>query len=270
MAARRVAIILRSSLVRPLSRGLRPFSSLSNPRHPPLSQLELSPPPMTSPFLPRRLSSDPFLLSSRSFSSDSDVKLPAIFYFTATWCGPCRAIAPVIEQLSQKFPHVTTYKIDIDQVLYRLLPGNTIDWVCFCPVTARNRLVTVNFDRRRLLPGGISLATAWLQRERRNKKERERERGRTSRPDPTLPSLDDPNPSLPSLAERRKRGRGPWKYTEQSAYLLCGKYDAATPLSKLMDILFPTFHFFHDGQKATEVVGADVQRLKDTMENLYK
>ncbi|RWW65739.1 hypothetical protein BHE74_00026937 [Ensete ventricosum] len=94
---------------------------------------------MTSPFLPRRLSSDPFLLSSRSFSSDSgpsnvvllqngdqvtaalnkakDVKLPAIFYFTATWCGPCRAIAPVIEQLSQKFPHVTTYKIDIDQVL---------------------------------------------------------------------------------------------------------------------------------------------------------
>ncbi|RWW65741.1 hypothetical protein BHE74_00026938 [Ensete ventricosum] len=94
-----------------------------------------------------------------------------------------------------------------DQYADRLLPGNTIDWVCFCPVTARNRLVTVDFDRRRLLPGGISLATAWLQRERRNKKERERERGRTSRPDPTLPSLDDPNPSLPSLAERRKRGR---------------------------------------------------------------
>ncbi|XP_028778138.1 thioredoxin O2, mitochondrial isoform X2 [Neltuma alba] len=31
------------------------------------------------------------------------------------WCGPCRFISPVIEELSGKYPHVTTYKIDIDQ-----------------------------------------------------------------------------------------------------------------------------------------------------------
>ncbi|GLT49488.1 hypothetical protein SLA2020_230400 [Shorea laevis] len=41
--------------------------------------------------------------------------LPSIFYFTAVWCGPCRFISPLIEDLSKKYPHVTTYKIDIDQ-----------------------------------------------------------------------------------------------------------------------------------------------------------
>uniref|UniRef100_A0A2P2KLC2 Thioredoxin domain-containing protein n=1 Tax=Rhizophora mucronata TaxID=61149 RepID=A0A2P2KLC2_RHIMU len=39
----------------------------------------------------------------------------AIFYFTAVWCGPCRFISPVITELSKQLPHVTTYKIDIDQ-----------------------------------------------------------------------------------------------------------------------------------------------------------
>lgn len=34
--------------------------------------------------------------------------------------------------------------------------------------------------------------------------------------------------------------------------------------------LQPTLHFFHNGEKASEVVGADLQRIKDTMENLYK
>lgn len=32
----------------------------------------------------------------------------------------------------------------------------------------------------------------------------------------------------------------------------------------------PTFHFFQNGQKATEFVGADATKLKNTMENLYK
>ncbi|XP_011035472.1 PREDICTED: thioredoxin O2, mitochondrial isoform X1 [Populus euphratica] len=39
---------------------------------------------------------------------------PAVFYFTATWCGPCKFISPVIEELSKKYPHATIYKVDID------------------------------------------------------------------------------------------------------------------------------------------------------------
>ncbi|CAK7356401.1 unnamed protein product [Dovyalis caffra] len=39
---------------------------------------------------------------------------PAVFYFTAVWCGPCKFISPVIEELSKKYPHATIYKVDID------------------------------------------------------------------------------------------------------------------------------------------------------------
>ncbi|KAK9937204.1 hypothetical protein M0R45_014010 [Rubus argutus] len=50
-----------------------------------------------------------------ALSKAQDGSLPAIFYFTAVWCGPCRFISPVIGELSEKYPHVTTFKIDIDE-----------------------------------------------------------------------------------------------------------------------------------------------------------
>ncbi|PON42225.1 Thioredoxin [Parasponia andersonii] len=95
------------------------------------------------------------------FSKVKDGSLPAIFYFTAVWCGPCRLISPIIGQLSQKYPHVTTYKIDIDEE------------------------------------------------------------------------------------------------------------DLGMTLSELNITAVPTFHFFQNGKKAAEVIGADVERLKNTMEKLY-
>ncbi|KAI3454355.1 hypothetical protein Pfo_011018 [Paulownia fortunei] len=40
----------------------------------------------------------------------------AIIYFTATWCGPCRFIAPVFSSLAGKYPKVVFLKVDIDEV----------------------------------------------------------------------------------------------------------------------------------------------------------
>ncbi|GJU73141.1 thioredoxin O2, mitochondrial-like protein [Tanacetum coccineum] len=91
-----------------------------------------------------------------------DESLPAVFYFTAAWCGPCRFISPLIGELSEQYTNVTTYKIDIDQE-------------------------------------GL-------------------------------------------------RGA----------------------LEKLDISAVPTLHFFQGGKKVSEIVGADIQRLKTTMEDLYK
>ena len=35
--------------------------------------------------------------------------------FFATWCGPCRMLGPIMEELSGEFEGVTFAKVDVDQ-----------------------------------------------------------------------------------------------------------------------------------------------------------
>lgn len=41
---------------------------------------------------------------------------PAIVDFTATWCGPCRSIAPILEEIAREYKDdIIIYKVDVDK-----------------------------------------------------------------------------------------------------------------------------------------------------------
>jgi thioredoxin len=64
-------------------------------------------------------------------------KVPAIIDFYADWCGPCKVIAPILEELSEEYgDQLTIYKIDTEaeQELAAAFAVRSIPSILFCPM----------------------------------------------------------------------------------------------------------------------------------------
>lgn len=64
-------------------------------------------------------------------------EVPAIIDFYADWCGPCKTIAPILEQLSEEYGgKINIYKIDTEaeQELSAAFGIRSIPSMLFCPM----------------------------------------------------------------------------------------------------------------------------------------
>jgi thioredoxin len=87
-----------------------------------------------------QLTKEKFLEKVFNFEQNKDWKfngeLPCLIDFYADWCGPCKMVAPVLEELSEEFAgKINIYKVDTEaqQELAAAFGIKSIPSLLFCP-----------------------------------------------------------------------------------------------------------------------------------------
>ena len=94
-----------------------------------------------------KLTKETFLKDIFDYEKNSDWKyegdVPAVIDFYADWCGPCKMVAPIIEELSEEYGgKVNFYKVDTDaeQELAGAFGIQSIPSLLFIPVDGQPRM----------------------------------------------------------------------------------------------------------------------------------
>ncbi|WP_347173119.1 thioredoxin [Polaribacter uvawellassae] len=69
--------------------------------------------------------------------------VPALIDFYADWCGPCKMIAPILEELSEEYgDKINIYKVDTEaeQELSAAFGIRSIPSMLFCPMDAEPQM----------------------------------------------------------------------------------------------------------------------------------
>lgn len=87
-----------------------------------------------------KLTSETFKKDIFDYSTENEWKfkgdIPAIIDFYADWCGPCKMVAPVLEELSNEYEgKLNIYKVDteVEQELSALFRIRSIPSILFIP-----------------------------------------------------------------------------------------------------------------------------------------
>jgi thioredoxin len=80
-------------------------------------------------------------------------KLPAIIDFYADWCGPCKMIAPVLEELSNEYVgKINIYKVDTEaeQELAAAFAIRSIPSMLFIPISEQPQMANGALPKQEL------------------------------------------------------------------------------------------------------------------------
>ncbi len=87
-----------------------------------------------------QLTNEQFIQEVFDYTTEKEWKFkgskPAIIDFYADWCGPCKMVAPILEELSALYPDVTIYKVDteVEQELSYVFQIRSIPTMLFIPL----------------------------------------------------------------------------------------------------------------------------------------